>query len=48
MFHNFGKLQENCKFLQLPAQIIFMVYTEQKNSAQKILVDAVDGKVWSY
>ena len=38
---NLGKLQENCKFLQLPAQIIFMMYTkyaERIHNERRILV----------
>ena len=27
MFHNLGKLQENCKLLQPLAQVDFMMYT---------------------
>lgn len=38
---NLGKLQENCKFLQLIAQIIFMMYTkyaERIHNEGRILV----------
>lgn len=35
---NLGKLQENCKFLQLPAQIIFMMYTKTRYSTIKLYV----------
>lgn len=28
MFHNLGKLQENCKLLQPLAQVDFMMYTK--------------------